>query len=196
METLMISKSTPGKPALGVSTKINIPATNTPSAKTKKMLNTPSSKCKINYSITNNNPVTSIDIATMPTTPSSISQSSLSARESAKQSKMINTEERIKKTVELKKKWADDKENKISAFNEKRKADLIRQKAISTATQDARKKNMEILISIKNKTREEQIKMTHDAVEEKKALVDDLLQMEKQRRRQSIMINKEIVMKG
>ena len=82
-------------------------------------------------------------------TPSaSVQSSGGAAREAAKQAKLASTAERIRRTSELRSKWAAEKEEKVSKNSERRSVELERLKELNTVAAEQRRaaaeKNKEI----------------------------------------------------
>jgi hypothetical protein len=107
--------------------------------------------------------------------------------------KLQNTAEKLTKVAELKEKWAKEREAKRLEFEERRKAEsrLLSDSSIKAAK--TRRKASIFHQSDIMKRRELEREMIAASNEERTQLTDDLLKLEKKRRRKSVMINKKIL---
>jgi hypothetical protein len=130
------------------------------------------------------------NICQTPATP--CTPATMSAREAAKIAKLQHTEERKRRTSAIKDKWAQEKERKLGMQQERRNLELKQLEAMTQAAAIERKKNIDRQTEIAAKKRKEELDLVSASLKERSQLAEDLKKAEKERRRQSILVNAEI----
>jgi hypothetical protein len=131
-----------------------------------------------------------------PKTPGSpngsISSVGSYAREAALQAKLQNTAEKQKKTKELKEKWALEKKEKSIRNKEKRENEIKKLVADSLHAAELRKRDIQLRKNSLQKEKSIQSEQLAASLEERTLLAQDLERKMKEKKRQSMMINKKI----
>ena len=131
-----------------------------------------------------------------PNTPYTPSVTATMSREVARLAKLQNTTERITKVADLKLKWANEKQLKQLKYKQKRETDLKFIQKTSTDIAKKRKENVEaekiFLSAMKEIEKEAFIAFSED----RSLSINEVKKLENLKRRQSILINTEILLKA
>ena len=125
----------------------------------------------------------------MPITPSSTRMAAIQAKRQA-------TEETIRKVAERKRHWSKEKEAKIRRQRERRAEELRRQQEIMLAAAEKRKTIIEKNREVEAKKRQAEKEQLQASLEANAQLSKDLAEMMRERRRQSICLNNEILQRA
>jgi hypothetical protein len=115
------------------------------------------------------------------------------SREAAKIAKLQSTAERIQKVSELKDKWAKEKEDKIAKHKEKREEERKRQQLSMQLIAEQRRLVLEKQREAAIKKKKAEQELIQSSLEARSQLAKDLEKQKKERRRQSIALNLEIL---
>ena len=134
---------------------------------------------------------------TAPATPcASVQSSGGAAREAAKQAKLASTAERIRRTSELRAKWAAEKEEKVSKNSERRSVELERLKELNTVAAEQRRAAAEKNKEIADRAKASRLESLARSCEDRTLQQAELDKQAKMRRRMSVMLNAEIKAKA
>ena len=125
----------------------------------------------------------------LPVTPSS-------SREAAIHAKLVSTADRITKVASLKNKWALEKEAKVQRHREKRARELKRQQEIMVLAAEQRKLIIEKNREVEEKKKQSEKELLASSLETAAQLSKDLAEKFRDRRRQSIALNNEILQRA
>lgn len=129
-----------------------------------------------------------------PTTATKkLASTPVSSREAAILAKAQHTAEKQKKTSILKEKWAKEKQEKKELLAKKREEDMKARQHLSNLTSKYRKKNIEKNNMFNKVKKEQQREVLKSSITENIEARKKMEAAEKARRRQSVMINKEIL---
>ena len=160
-----------------------------------KLLKTPGKLNKSsNLKLANKN--LAISTPSRPLTAPLVESTPLNSREAAIQAKLLSTAERIKKVASLKDKWAKEKERKIKKFRVKRSRELKMQQELLLAAAEQRKLAIEKNREIEEKKKQAEKDLLISSLEAAAQLSKDLMEKFKERRRQSICLNNEIMQRA
>lgn len=118
------------------------------------------------------------------------------AREAAKISKIKNTEEKRRKTLALKEKWAKEKEEKLEFFQKRKQEERQTQQKIEELIALQRKRDLKKKREIEKQEKLKEKESLQLSLTAHRQMKDDLARQERERRRRSVMINKEILMRA
>jgi hypothetical protein len=123
-------------------------------------------------------------------------QSYSSSREAARQAKIQNTAEKIIKVAELKEKWSRERERKSSLHQDERANSLQKIQECYNMKNEVRKKNLDIQKSIIEKQKFIEQDQLQSSLEDRAFVAAEKERLEKERRRQSTLLNYEILKRG
>jgi len=139
-------------------------------------------------------PLSRVPLLATPKTPGG--GGSQSAREIARMAKLQNTAEKVEKTRALKEKWAKEKEEHLRRAQEQRLQSVQKVHESNKLAADSRRKQQELQKATALREKEAKAEELAASLEARVQLAKDLELQAKQRKRMSIMLNKEILLKA
>lgn len=125
-----------------------------------------------------------------------IESPSANAREAARIAKLNYTAEKRRRTTELKEKWAREKDDKLAFFAKKREDEAKQLKDLESKMMAQKRRDSAKKREIDKKIASERSEMLKANLDAQTQLKFDLQRQEKERRRQSVALNKEIIQKS
>lgn len=119
-----------------------------------------------------------------------------SARDMARIAKLQNTTEKVEKTRALKEKWAKEKEEHLKRAQEQRLLSAQKVQESNKVAAETRRKQQELQKAAALREKQAKAEELAASLEARVQLAKDLEMQAKQRKRMSIMLNKEILLKA
>jgi len=126
-------------------------------------------------------------------TPFTPSEGSITSREAARLAKEMSTCERIQRVAIQKDKWAKERAQKFLKHKIKREEELKRQQEILVLAAEQRRMVLEKQREMDEKKKQIERELLVSSLDARAQLAKDLEQQRKERRRQSIALNNEIM---
>jgi hypothetical protein len=111
-------------------------------------------------------------------------------------SKMKNTEEKRRKTLALKEKWAKEKQEKLELFARRKNEEKKTQQQIEEMLALQRKRDLKKKREIEKQRKISEKESLQLSLDAHRHMKEDLARQARERRRRSVLINKEILLKA